>query len=150
MQSSQQHVALREKRFEWGLGTRGLRMVAEFWAGILAVVTQESDDVDALPSGHPFSRPIRHAEIWWVYSMPRPRGGFSSRLEQKNIEKKKLKIIYVWRAKPPQLVGSPATHTHQKGLSSQASSDAFGLHPPSQLVIGYHWLAFLNQFRKNL
>ena len=23
--------------------------------------------------------------------------------------------------------------------------DRFGLNPPSQLVIGYHWLAFLNQ-----
>ena len=34
------------------------------------------------------------------------------------------------------------------GLRSQAS-DAFGLHPPSQLVLGYHWLAFLNQICKN-
>ena len=30
------------------------------------------------------------------------------------------------------------------GLRPQAS-DAFGLNPPSQLVIGYHWLTFLNQ-----
>ena len=28
--------------------------------------------------------------------------------------------------------------------------DAFGLNHPSQLVIGYHWLAFLNQVRKYL
>ena len=28
-------------------------------------------------------------------------------------------------------------------------SNAFGLNPPSQLVIGYHWLTFLNQVRKN-
>ena len=27
---------------------------------------------------------------------------------------------------------------------------AFGLNPPTQLVIGYHWFAFLNQIRKNL
>ena len=27
---------------------------------------------------------------------------------------------------------------------------AFGLNPPSQLVIGYHWLAFLNLVHKNL
>ena len=25
--------------------------------------------------------------------------------------------------------------------------DAFGLNPPSQLIIRYHWLAFLNQVR---
>ena len=28
--------------------------------------------------------------------------------------------------------------------------DGFGLNPPSQLVIGYHWLTFLNQVRRNL
>ena len=27
-------------------------------------------------------------------------------------------------------------------------TDAFGLNPPSQLVIGYHWLAFPNQVCK--
>ena len=35
-----------------------------------------------------------------------------------------------------------------KGLRPQAP-DAFGLNTPNQLVIGYHWLAFLNQARKN-
>ena len=35
------------------------------------------------------------------------------------------------------------------GLHVQ-TPDAFGLNPPSQLVIGYDWLAFLNQVRKNL
>ena len=33
------------------------------------------------------------------------------------------------------------------GLRSQAS-DYFGLNLPSQLVIGYHWLASLNQVRR--
>ena len=33
------------------------------------------------------------------------------------------------------------------GLRSQAS-DAFGFNSASQLDIGYHWLAFLNQVRK--
>ena len=28
--------------------------------------------------------------------------------------------------------------------------DAFRLNPPSQLVIGYRWLGFLNQVRKNV
>ena len=27
--------------------------------------------------------------------------------------------------------------------------DAYGLNPPNQLVIGIHWLALLNQVRKN-
>ena len=30
------------------------------------------------------------------------------------------------------------------------ASHAFGLNPPNQLVIGYHWLTFLNQVRNNL
>ena len=34
LQPSQQHVALCVKGVEWGLGTRGLRMVVAFWAGI--------------------------------------------------------------------------------------------------------------------
>ena len=34
-----------------------------------------------------------------------------------------------------------------RGLGPQAP-DAFGLNPPSQLAIGYHWLTFLNQVRK--
>ena len=31
---------------------------------------------------------------------------------------------------------------------AQANSDSFGLNPHSQLVIGYRWLAFMNQVRK--
>ena len=53
------------------------------------------------------------------------------------IQKKRLR-----QGVPPKLfvsVGSPAQ-----------APDAFGLNPPSQLVIGNHWLAFLNQVRKNL
>ena len=34
------------------------------------------------------------------------------------------------------------------GLRPQAPA-VFGLNPPSQVVIRYHWLAFLNQVRKN-
>ena len=42
MQSSQQHVAPCVKGIRWGLGTRGLRMMATFWAGIPIEVTQEA------------------------------------------------------------------------------------------------------------
>jgi len=31
-----------QKEVQWGLGTRGLRMVAAFWAGISVEVTQEA------------------------------------------------------------------------------------------------------------
>ena len=34
VQPSQQHVAPCVKVVEWGLGTRGLRIVEAFWAGI--------------------------------------------------------------------------------------------------------------------
>ena len=34
VQHSQQHVVPSIKGFEWGLGTRGLRIAAAFWAGI--------------------------------------------------------------------------------------------------------------------
>ena len=34
LQLSQQHVAPCEKGVEWALGTRSLRIKAEFWAGI--------------------------------------------------------------------------------------------------------------------
>ena len=44
-QSSQQHVAPCVKGVEWGLGTRGLRMVAPFCAGIPVEVTKEADVV---------------------------------------------------------------------------------------------------------
>ena len=39
VQPSQQHVAPYVKGVEWGLGRRGLRIVAVFWAGILVEVT---------------------------------------------------------------------------------------------------------------
>ena len=40
MQSSQQHVAPCVIGIEWGLGTRGFRMLVAFWPGIPVVVTQ--------------------------------------------------------------------------------------------------------------
>ena len=42
VQPSQQHVTPCVKVVEWGLGTRGLRMVAAFSAGIPVKVTQEA------------------------------------------------------------------------------------------------------------
>ena len=42
VQPSQQYVAPCVKGVDWGLGTRGLRMVAAFWADIPVEVTQES------------------------------------------------------------------------------------------------------------
>ena len=62
-----------KRGFEWGLGTRGLRMVAAFWPGIPVEVTQEIDvepAVDAIPSGDPFSRLIQRTEKRWAYSAP--------------------------------------------------------------------------------
>ena len=41
MQPSEQHVASYIKGVEWGLGARGLRMMAAFWGGIPVEVTQE-------------------------------------------------------------------------------------------------------------
>ena len=43
----------------------------------------------------------------------------------------------------------PLNHLFRGGLRTQAP-DTFRLNPPSQLIIGYHWLAFLNQVHKNL
>ena len=52
VQSSQQHVALRVKGVEWGLGRSGLRIVAVFWAGIPVEVTQAySHPVDPIIIG---------------------------------------------------------------------------------------------------
>ena len=65
VQPSQQHAAPCVKGVE--VGTRGLKMVAAFWAGIPVEVTHETHDVDSLPSGHAFSRLIRHAGKCWVY-----------------------------------------------------------------------------------
>ena len=68
MQPSKQHAAPCVKRVEWGLGTRGLGMVAAFWAIItvfsawIVEVTQEAGvAVDLLPSVHPFSHLIRES-----------------------------------------------------------------------------------------
>ena len=41
VQSSQQHVALCVKGVKWGIGTRGLRIVAAFWAIIPVEARQE-------------------------------------------------------------------------------------------------------------
>jgi len=41
------------------------------------------------------------------------------------------------------------TNSEKKIVLGALSSDPIVLNPPSQLVIGYHWLAFLNQVRKN-
>ena len=43
---SQQHIVPCVKEVEWGLGTRGLRMLAAFWVGIQVEITQE---VDVIP-----------------------------------------------------------------------------------------------------
>ena len=42
VQTSQQHVSPIVKGVVWGLGARGLKMVAAFWAGIPVEVTQEA------------------------------------------------------------------------------------------------------------
>ena len=49
---------------------------------------------------------------------------------------------------PPKLPGSLGASAPypRPGFHSQAPTD-FGLNPPGQLVIGYHWLAFLNQVK---
>ena len=57
VQPSQQHVAPCVKGVERGLGTRGLGIVAAFWAGIAAEVTQEAGVVPRCrraASGTPF------------------------------------------------------------------------------------------------
>ena len=45
MKPSQQHVAPCVKGVEWGLGRRGLRMMAACWDGIPVEVTQEASVV---------------------------------------------------------------------------------------------------------
>ena len=50
--------------------------------------------------------------------------------------------------KLPVFVEGFAPHTPRRRLLPPAP-DAFGLDPPSQLVLEYHWLAFLNQVHKN-
>ena len=45
--------------------------------------------------------------------------------------------------------GFLVSHTHCWGLHPQ-TPNPFGWNHPSQLVIGYHWLVFLNQVCKNM
>ena len=52
-----------------------------------------------------------------------------------------LKPLGSWGASPP---------TSPTGGSAPRPRMLFGLNLPTQLVIGYHWLAILNQVRKNL
>ena len=57
---SQQHVAPCVEGVEWVLGTRGLRMVVAFWAGILVEATQEAGIVQRFRRaaiGTPFQSP---------------------------------------------------------------------------------------------
>ena len=48
VQPSQKHVAPCVKVVEWGFGTRGLRILAAFWAEIPVEVTQEAGVVPRL------------------------------------------------------------------------------------------------------
>ena len=48
VQPSQQHVAPCVKGVEWGLGTRGLRMLVAFWVGIPVEDTQDAGVVPLL------------------------------------------------------------------------------------------------------
>ena len=43
---------------------------------------------------------------------------------------------------------APLNRTVHRGLCPHTLG-AFGLNLPSQVVIGYHWLEFLNQIRRN-
>ena len=65
------------------------------------------------------------------------------KIREKNLGKKKVQTFScsdgIQPLKPP---GS-------WGFRPQ-TPDTFGVNPPSQMVIGCYWLAFLNQFRKNL
>jgi len=57
---SQQHVTPCVKGIEWRLGTRGLRRLAAFWAGIPVEVTQEAGVVPRCRNaaiGTPFQSP---------------------------------------------------------------------------------------------
>ena len=57
VQASQQHVAPCVKGVEWGLSTKGLRMMAAFWASIPVYVTQEANVVQrcrCADTGTPF------------------------------------------------------------------------------------------------
>ena len=49
MQPSQQHVAPCVKEVERRLGTRGMRIVTAFWAGIPVEATQEAGVISSCP-----------------------------------------------------------------------------------------------------
>ena len=71
--------------------------------------------------------------------------------QQKNLGKKVQNIFCVSGAPPPLkpwFVRGFVPRTSHRGLRPPAP-DGFGLNPPSQLIIDYHWLALLNQVRKN-
>ena len=68
-------------------------------------------------------------------------------LALRRIQKKKI----CWGLRPPKplrFTRGFIPHTNHRGLRPQTPA-AFGLYPPNQLIIRYHWLAFLNQVCKN-
>ena len=68
---------------------------------------------------------------------------FQMILRKKNCLEKNVKEIFFF---PFFCVRDFCPHTPHRGLRFQAP-DAFRLSSPSQLVIGYHWLAILNSVR---
>ena len=75
VQANQQHVAPCVKGVEWGLGTRGLIMVAAFWVGIPVEVTQEAGVIPRCRRavvGTPFELPhtTRRKTMGALYSPP--------------------------------------------------------------------------------
>ena len=73
MQPSQRQTASCVKGVEWGFGTRCLRMVAAFWAGISVEVTHEAGVVPRCRRGaigHRFSRLLQRAWKWWAFPLP--------------------------------------------------------------------------------
>ena len=65
---------------------------------------------------------------------------------QKNVHQNRRKIYFTgFPPHKPSVRGGLCPHaTFHHGHHSKAS-DVFGLSPPSQLVIKYQWLVFLNQ-----
>ena len=73
---SQQHVAPYVNGVEWRFGTRGLRILAAFWAGIPVKVTQEAGVVPRCRRAAirtVFQSP-GHAGIRLAYSTLHPQG----------------------------------------------------------------------------
>ena len=62
---------------------------------------------------------------------------------------KKKKYFRGFDPLKPLVRGELNPHTRHRGFHHQ-TPDKFGFNPPSNLVIGYHWLAFLNQVHKIL